>query len=219
MNNRLLNWLATIATTLFITACGGGGGGDSTSGTGDTYTSTATGKISDTGQTQCYYDYTLDGSYNPLALTCLAPGSGWSPDGQDGYYTINAMSFTDNGNGTILDNVTGLVWQKCAIGESGSACSTVSTTSYSWSAAKSQCANLGTGWRLPTAFELAGIIDYGKSLVTINSIAFPGTAPADYWSSTSHPLYTTLAWYVSFAQGTTWLDYQTDTKYARCVKG
>jgi len=104
MKNRLVNSLATIVVTLFITACGGGGGAGSTGGS---YTSTATGKISDTGQTQCYYDYTLDGIYNPLASTCLAPGSAWTPDGQDGYYTINAISFTDNGNGTILDNVTG----------------------------------------------------------------------------------------------------------------
>jgi hypothetical protein len=213
MKNRLTNALVTIIVTLFITACGAGGG------EGGSYTSTATGKISDTGQTQCYYDATNDGIYNPAALTCLAPGSGWTPDGQDGYYTFNAMSFTDNANGTILDNITGLVWQKCAIGESGSTCSTVSTTSYTWSDAKSQCANLGAGWRLPTAFELAGIVDYGTSYSAINTVAFPGTAPAAYWSSTPHPLYTTMAWYVNFAQGNTWLDNQSATKYVRCVRG
>ena len=32
--------------------------------------------------------------------------------GEDCDYTINPPSFTDNKDGTVTDNVTGLVWQK-----------------------------------------------------------------------------------------------------------
>ena len=37
--------------------------------------------------------------------------------GEDNDYTINVPSFTDNGNGTITDNVTGLMWQQGDSGE------------------------------------------------------------------------------------------------------
>jgi len=54
-------------------------------------------QLPDTGQTKCYrgvdpYD----------EIPCAGTG-------QDGAYTINPMSFTDNGNGTVTDNNTGLV--------------------------------------------------------------------------------------------------------------
>ena len=32
--------------------------------------------------------------------------------GQDGEYSCIPLSYTDNGNGTVTDNNTGLVWQK-----------------------------------------------------------------------------------------------------------
>lgn len=146
-------------------------------------------------------------------------GTSGTPSGQDGDYTINAMSFTDNGNGTILDNVTGLVWQKCALGGTGNDCLGGTTVSHTWSNAQTQCAVLGAGWRLPELFELANIIDYGTSYSTVNSTAFPATAPAAFWSATAHPLYTTMAWTVNFAQGTPGVDYKTNTNYVRCVRG
>ena len=37
--------------------------------------------------------------------------------GEDADYLINPPSFTDNGNGTITDNITGLMWQKTDGGE------------------------------------------------------------------------------------------------------
>src|SRR5512139_1358314 len=135
MKNRLINWLAAAAVILLLSACGGGGGGESSGGA---IGSTATGRIADSGQTQCYYVFSL----YPEAFTCMGT------DGQDGDYTISAMSFTDKGDGTILDNVTGLTWQKCSLGEGGSSCSAGAPASYTWSAANNQCAQLGTGWRL-----------------------------------------------------------------------
>lgn len=41
-----------------------------------------------------------------------APSQGEPFYGQDAHYKGNASSYTDNGDGTITDNVTGLIWQK-----------------------------------------------------------------------------------------------------------
>ncbi len=40
-----------------------------------------------------------------------APSVGDDYYGQDAQYLINQPSYTDNGNGTLIDNVTGLMWQ------------------------------------------------------------------------------------------------------------
>lgn len=59
-------------------------------------------KLPDTGQTTCYHP---GGS----VITCPPPGD---PLAQDGSYDINPLSYTDNGDGTVTDNNTGLVWQQ-----------------------------------------------------------------------------------------------------------
>lgn len=213
-------WFTTIFIVLFLSACGGGDDPKP-----NNTTATNTGPIllelvPDTGQTFCYYDQTVDGFYNPTELFCVAPGSAWSPDGQDGYHDNNTMSFTDNNDGTILDNVTNLTWQKCSLGRSGPDCSIGSSTGYTWSAAKMQCENLnlsGIGWRLPTILELAQIVDFGKSTSTIDSTAFPNTH-SNYWSSTAHSN-TVWAWYVNFTgNGISWANNQSNTYSVRCVR-
>lgn len=212
------SWLPTI---LFLVACGGGGG-DSGPGGGDSYPiSTVSWRVPDTGQTSCYYDYTVDGLYNPTEVSfCPAPGtSAWGPDGQDGYYKINPPSFTDNGDGTVLDSVTGLTWRKCALGRSGSDCMTGASASYTWSSAMSQCASLGAGWRLPTVVELTRLVNYGTSYTSIDESFFPATAPSPFWTSTPHATRLDVAWYVNFAQGNTWSHYKSQTYYVRCVRG
>lgn len=213
--NKVKTVFFVLPFVFILTACGGGGGA-SDGGT------TATGLIPDSGQTLCYYDITYDNFYNPSSSTCLSPGSAWQPDGQDAFYSINLPSYTDNGDGTIDDNVTGLSWQKCTLGESGTDCNTGSASSLIWSDALSQCASLnlaGTGWRLPTVYELTQLVDYGESLTTINSTVFPGTNPAPYWTSTVHATQSSWAWYVSFSQGTTGVNNQSQTYKVRCVRG
>lgn len=210
--------LTIIPMILFLTACGGGGGGDPGNNSGGN-TGSVVQRIPDTGQTTCYYDPIIDGIYYPTEYTCLEPGSAWSPDGQDGYHSINPMSYTDNSDGTILDDVTRLTWQKCSIGRSGADCSIGSSTGYTWSNAKNQCANLnlnGTGWRLPTVFELTQIVSYGSG-ATIDSNVFPNTFN-NYWSSTVHSNQV-WAWYVNFTQnGITWANNQTELYNVRCVR-
>src|SRR5208283_3026477 len=91
--------------------------------------------LPDTGQTQCYDPSGLSGN----VIACAGSG-------QDGAYILNPMSFTDNGNSTGSDNVTGLMWQKQDDG-----------TTRTWANAGTYCSSLSIGgysdWRLPTVTE------------------------------------------------------------------
>lgn len=79
------------------------------------------------------------------------PKRGSSFYGQDAEFTKNAPSYTDNGDGTITDNVTGLVWQK-----------EFSVMSYNeaMAAAKSLTLAGKSDWRLPSIKEAYSLIDF-----------------------------------------------------------
>jgi hypothetical protein len=142
--------------------------------------------------------------------------------GDDGDYTINPMSYTDNGDGTIFDNVTGLTWQKCSVGQSGLDCATGTAATYDWTTAGTTCGNLnlaGTGWRLPTDFELTTLVDYGVYNPAIDTAYFPATVSSVYWSSTTYAPDTTYAWGVYFSYGSAYGNVKTVTNYVRCVRG
>jgi len=105
-----------------------------------------------------------------------------------------AGSYTDNGNGTITDNITTLMWQKQDDG-----------TGRTWEQAISYCESLSLGgyadWRLPNIKELRSIIDLTKYDPAINSTYFPNTQSAFYWSSTTFADYNTSAFNVDFYSG------------------
>jgi hypothetical protein len=73
--------------------------------------------------------------------------------GEDSDFTINALSYTANNDGTVTDNVTGLMWQQADAGE------------MTYEKALFYCEALHLGghddWRLPTAQELFSINDFG----------------------------------------------------------
>ena len=96
--------------------------------------------IVDTGVTEFY-------SNNAVIS---APNSGDEFYGQDATYTGNQPSYTDNGDGTITDNVTGLMWEK-DMGEK---------MTFEASFSKAQHSNLGgySDWRVPTIKELYSLI-------------------------------------------------------------
>lgn len=246
MNKQWIIRLAAVVITLLMTACELGGGVTTTNtdstytnNSGTTYTTSespsdsvaGTGIIPDSGQTSCYYDITIedfngdgiDDYYDPSQIYCVDQYAAWQPFGQDGNYTstYNAMSYTDNGDGTVLDNITGLTWQKCAMGETGSDCSGGTIGSYSWSSALTACTNstlAGGGWRLPNVTELMGIVDYEQSMGTIDNTSFPGGTVSPYWTSTPHATYSTWAWYISFSQGQIMTNDKTSYYYVRCVR-
>jgi len=96
--------------------------------------------------------------------------------GEDSDYTINAPTFADNGDGTITDRVTGLMWQKIDQGES------------TWDNALARAASIATGgysdWRLPTPTELFSIMNHNNgNPAAMNTTFFPvnPAGAAEYW--------------------------------------
>jgi len=100
-----------------------------------------------------------------------------------------ASRFIDNGDGTVTDKETNLVWMKEDDGKERK-----------WEEAKQYCEKLGNGWRLPTIKELISIIDYERHDPAIDPI-FTNTKSSYYWSSTPHASYSDVAWGVYFGNG------------------
>lgn len=96
-------------------------------------------KIVDTNQQKCYD--------NQSEIT--APEKGKSFYGQDAQFQGNQPSYTENGDGTITDNVTDLMWQK-----------DFEAITYSEAIEKLKTFNLAnhTDWRIPTIKEAYSLI-------------------------------------------------------------
>jgi hypothetical protein len=74
--------------------------------------------------------------------------------------------------------------------------------------------SLGINWRLPGKTELFGIIE---EVVCNPATKLPGIITDRYWSSITHALSPTSAWYVSFGYGYVNADLKTNAYYVRCV--
>jgi hypothetical protein len=160
--------------------------------------------------------------------------------GQDGQIQAGgALAYVDNGDGTITDLNTHLMWEKKSTDGSihnwGNA--------YTWADAFSTFIgglNAGAGfaghtdWRLPNVKELQSIIDYQNydpavsPALTANCTGIgPGctvttcscTNSADYWSSTTYWHYPEYAWGVWFLNGTVHNDGKGSINGVRAVRG
>ncbi|MDA8243182.1 MAG: DUF1566 domain-containing protein [Elusimicrobia bacterium] len=175
-------------------------------------------KLPDTGQTSCYDDNT------GLPIACPAPDAVLA---QDGSYSspVNQPSYTLNGDGTVTDNVTGLMW----VSDAG-------TTSYSWAAALAYCSgtasgnlNYGSGyagytdWRVPNVLEGESLLRYVPGAAPfIDTTAFPNTQATNkyYWTSTTVAATPANAWVVEFKIGSILESAgKTASHYVRCVRG
>ncbi|WP_167882316.1 DUF1566 domain-containing protein [Leptospira langatensis] len=136
-------------------------------------------------------------------------------------YTINKTASVNNG--TVTDNVTGLMWQMCTDdGSSGTNCGTGAAVSYTWDMALARCNSLsllGKTWRLPNINELRSIMDYSKANPSIDATYFPGTLSNYYWSSTSYAPSPSNAWYIHFNRGlvSAFAAKSSSSFYVRCV--
>ena len=117
-------------------------------------------------------------------------------------------AYTDNDDGTVTDTATGLMWQKCSMGqtwnEATNGCDGTAFT-YSWRNALLQSENLTlaghSDWRLPNRNELQSLVDYSRYYPAINTTYFPGTVSSYYWSSSTIAGSTNSAWLVYFGHG------------------
>jgi hypothetical protein len=137
----------------------------------------------------------------------------------------NTLSFVDNNDGTVRDKKTNLVWQKCSAGLNNDSTCSGTIVQYTWTNAISYCSGLslaGKAWRLPTINELRSIVDYSRTLPSINISFFPATSDTRYyWSSTSFIGNPILAWVLNFREGYTYSNeiIKTGNNFVRCVSG
>jgi hypothetical protein len=124
-------------------------------------------------------------------------------------------SYTNNGDGTVTDDVTGLIWQK-----------TVGTKA-TYDGAQTYCANLslaGGTWRVPKRIELLSLHDFTRGSPAINVQAFDGTS-GFFWTSSPWVVSQIdtkpqLSWIVNFAEGlTSNAGNRTGEYNVRCVQG
>jgi hypothetical protein len=131
-------------------------------------------------------------------------------------------SLTLSGHRVVKDSLTGLEWQGCAAGLSGSTCATGSATSHTWSAALSYCEGLSYGghtdWRLPNRAELQSIVDQRRNDPSIDPVMFPATPLAGFWSSSSRAFDSSYAWAVDFVNGLVGYGAKASGFRVRCVR-
>ncbi len=92
------------------------------------------------------------------------PKSGEAFYGQDASYTGNKPSYTSNGDGTITDNVTGLIWEQ----------SMGAKITFDEAFKKAESSTLGgySDWRVPTIKELYSLIQFTGQVSGQKAISF-----------------------------------------------
>ncbi|MBN8922362.1 MAG: hypothetical protein BGP10_12355 [Rhodanobacter sp. 68-29] len=102
--------------------------------------------------------------------------------------------FTDNGDGTVTDTLTGLMWTKATV-------ATGKTHKQAIAAAKKLDVAGHKDWRMPTVEELFLLADRSRIRPAIDVEAFPDTQNDWYWTSTDSAWAPSCAWIVSFSGG------------------
>jgi hypothetical protein len=169
-----------------------------------------TGAFTEPGAAPGSTGYTLDEIYN-IAIPTQVPKTGQTSSyatGDDGDNEEGIAwpdpRFSDNGDGTVTDNLTGLIWLQNAN----------RFPQMAWSDALNVCNNLADGaagltdgsvpgdWRLPNFKELQSLIDFGRYTPALpTDHPFSSVQWSAYWSSTTVAYDTVSAWFVNMAGG------------------
>ncbi|MDO9041311.1 MAG: DUF1566 domain-containing protein [Desulfocapsaceae bacterium] len=116
----------------------------------------------------------------------------------------------DNGDGTVTDRKTGLMWKKCVEGQTGSNCENGYPAIFSWQLALHQPRRINSGpgfagyhdWRLPNIKELRSIVEEKCDDPAINLVRFPNSTSGGVWSGS--PFFSILngeSWAITFLDG------------------
>ena len=155
-----------------------------------------------------------------------------------------ALSYRDNGDGTITDLNTGLMWEKkeqelTSLHDWMVAFpwSDPRGSIWDWVAAVNAEGGVGfagyNDWRIPNVRELESIVDYGTSnpavaeafnnggemLVTCTVLECSRTQPLAYWTSTTVAFFPVNAWVVNFGGGFTDFMTKSLSAFVRAVRG
>jgi hypothetical protein len=137
--------------------------------------------------------------------------------------TTPTSDFIDNGDGTVTHKTTGLIWMRCAMGQTWdkatSSC-TGTARAYDFFNAVALTRNFNfankTGWYLPYADELLTIVEHEAINPAINTTIFPNTPNGYFWSSTGvgHLFQTRI---VDFSSGNSSIGNIYDTFFIRLM--
>ncbi|MCP4696479.1 MAG: DUF1566 domain-containing protein, partial [Gammaproteobacteria bacterium] len=123
-----------------------------------------------------------------------------------------AGPFTDNGDGTVTDAATALMWQQQDDG-----------VTRDWNTAQTYCDGLSLAgyddWRLPEIGELSTLADSDLYDPAINTAAFPGARSFYYWSGSTYINSPNHAWLMGFNGGSVDTYTKVYARYVRCVRG
>lgn len=167
-----------------------------------------------TGQARCY---------NAAGAEIACAGTGQDGDIQAGVAWPEPR-FTDNYNGTITDNLTGLVWLKEA---------NCSSAPRNWNEALTNSSLMQDGfcglsdgsqagdWRLPNINEMQSLFNAGQAspAAWLMSQGFLNVQAGRYWSSTTYIFQETGAWGISLLDGIVASRLKTDNYFYLPVKG
>jgi hypothetical protein len=181
--------------------------------------------LADTSQRACFD--------NEAEMTCPDQGQVfYGQDAQYGWDTSHDESerytrdLTTPGNPLVVDNVTGMMWQGCAMGLTGEDCATGTAATCDWASAVLYCDGLEWGgyadWHLPDEYELLSLIDFGTRRPAVDESAFPNTpnlVTTDWFWTSSTNFSDQGALHVNFAYGDTEFSQKTYSGNARCVRG
>jgi hypothetical protein len=122
--------------------------------------------------------------------------------------------FVVNGD-EVTDTDTGLIWQRCSLGQTGSDCSAGSANTYTWQEALQTAS---APWRLPNVKELRSIVEEKCVEPAINLTIFPNTISSGYWSASPNAYRSGRAWHVHFYLGSSNGKYKSNGRYVRLVR-
>lgn len=153
------------------------------------------------------------GAVSFAAQTCRQDLAASTPDSR----------FTVNGDGTVTDKVTGLIWKRCSEGRSGTSCENGTAATFDWDDARTGVTSISFAgkrdWRLPTIQELDSIVEYQCTMPAINTAVFPATPASNFWSASPYAGYATGAWNLNFNDGVHDNASKNYRLYVRLVRG
>lgn len=172
------------------------------------YTAEEAGCDSEDGLCMVTPDTEVYGTYNWMVIACEGDNCGISSD-ELSFSAGTVMAppgytrFTDNGDDTVTDNNTKLIWSKHA-----NLCG-----QKNWQYAKDFCSGLTyaghSDWRLPSISELKSLIDTSQSDPALPlGHPFMNVQSYYYWSSTTCASDPNRAWFVCMFDGPVYGDHK-----------
>lgn len=151
-----------------------------------------------TGQTGCY-------ETSGKAIACA--GTGQAGEVQAGVAWPNPR-FSDNGDQTMTDRLTGLVWSKEGNSPGPASCSPVANKTWQDALNYVKCLNANSylgksDWRLPNRNELTSLVDHGQPncAAWLNRQGFVNVQEYHYWSSSTYTYAPWNAWSINMQDG------------------